>query len=99
MSEHTPGPWECIPKINASENHKGFFVRAKKVTNDGKWSLAEVHPGDVGQAYRVVETPGHREAGGIVTRPKGVVLMRKFPVTHLKRLGPEMIVDHFASRP
>lgn len=46
MSEHTPGPWECIPKINASENHKGFFVRAKKVTNDGKWSLAEVHPGD-----------------------------------------------------
>lgn len=44
--KHTPGPWEFVPKLTASENHKGFFVRAKKATRDGKWALAEVQPGD-----------------------------------------------------
>jgi hypothetical protein len=43
---HTPGPWEFVPKITASENHKGFFIRAEKVTRNGKWALAEVQPGD-----------------------------------------------------
>ena len=44
--KHTPGPWEFLPKLTASENHKGFFVRSEKATGNGKWSLAEVHPGD-----------------------------------------------------
>ena len=44
--KHTPGPWEFVPKLTASENHKGFFVRAEKATKNGKWALAEVQPGD-----------------------------------------------------
>ena len=44
--KHTPGPWEFLPKLTASENHKGFFVRSKKATGNGKWSLAEINPGD-----------------------------------------------------
>lgn len=46
MSKPTPGPWEFVPKLTASENHRGFFVRAMKATRDGKWALAEVQPGD-----------------------------------------------------
>lgn len=46
MSKHTPGPWEFVPKLTASENHRGFFVRAEKATRNGKWALAEVQPGD-----------------------------------------------------
>lgn len=46
MSAHTPGPWEFVAKLSASENHKGFFVRAEKVTKNGKWALAVVQPGD-----------------------------------------------------
>lgn len=42
----TPGPWEYVPKLSGSENHKGFFIRAEKTTRNGKWSLAEVQPGD-----------------------------------------------------
>ena len=44
--KHTPGPWEFVPKLTASENHRGFFVRAEKATRNGKWALAEVQPGD-----------------------------------------------------
>jgi hypothetical protein len=44
--KHTPGPWEFVPKLTASENHKGFFVRAEKATKNGKWALAEVQPGN-----------------------------------------------------
>ena len=44
--KHTPGPWEFVPKLTASETHKGFFVRAEKATRNGKWALAEVQPGD-----------------------------------------------------
>ena len=43
---HTAGPWEFVPKLSASENHKGFFIRAEKATRNGKWALAEVQPGD-----------------------------------------------------
>ena len=43
---HTPGPWEFVPKLTASENHRGFFIRAEKPTKNGKWALAEVQPGD-----------------------------------------------------
>jgi hypothetical protein len=42
----TPGPWEFVAKLSGSENHKGFFIRAEKVTRNGKWALAEVQPGD-----------------------------------------------------
>lgn len=42
----TPGPWEFTSKLTASENHKGFFIRAEKATRNGKWALAEVQPGD-----------------------------------------------------
>jgi len=42
----TRGPWEYVPKLTASENHHGFFVRAEKATKDGKWALAMVQPGD-----------------------------------------------------
>jgi hypothetical protein len=42
----TLGPWEFTAKLSASENHKGFFVRAEKATRNGKWALAEVQPGD-----------------------------------------------------
>jgi hypothetical protein len=42
----TPGPWEFVAKLTASENHRGFFIRAKKPTRNGKWALAEVQPGD-----------------------------------------------------
>lgn len=42
----TPGPWVYVPKLSASENHKGFFVRAEKSTNNGYWALADVQPGD-----------------------------------------------------
>ena len=45
-TNHTPGPWEYVPKLTASENHKGFFVRAEKTDRHGKWALAEVQPGD-----------------------------------------------------
>jgi hypothetical protein len=45
-AKHTPGPWEFVPKLTASENHKGFFIRAQKATRDGKWALADVQPGD-----------------------------------------------------
>ncbi len=44
--QHTQGPWEFVSKITGSENHKGFFIRAEKVTRNGKWALAEVQPGD-----------------------------------------------------
>ena len=44
--KHTPGPWEFVPKLTASENHKGFFVRTEKATRNGKWAIAEVQPGD-----------------------------------------------------
>lgn len=43
---HTPGPWEYVPKLTASENHKGFFIRAEKAARNGKWALADVQPGD-----------------------------------------------------
>lgn len=43
---HTPGPWEFVPKLTASENHKGFFIRAQRATRDGKWALADVQPAD-----------------------------------------------------
>ena len=43
---HTPGPWEFVPKLTGSENHRGFFVRADKANKHGKWALAEVQPGD-----------------------------------------------------
>lgn len=46
MMKHTPGPWEFVPKLTASADHKGFFVRAEKATRDGKRALAEVQPGD-----------------------------------------------------
>lgn len=46
MSKFTAGPWEFVPKLTASENHKGFFVRAEKTTRNGKWAFAEVQPGD-----------------------------------------------------
>lgn len=42
----TPGPWEYVQKLTASQNHKGFFIRAEKATRNGKWALAEVQPGD-----------------------------------------------------
>jgi hypothetical protein len=42
----TPGPWEYVSKLSASENHKGFLVRTEKATRNGKWALAEVRPGD-----------------------------------------------------
>lgn len=45
-SAHTPGPWEFVAKLSASENHKGFFIRAEKATRNGKWALAEVQPAD-----------------------------------------------------
>ena len=45
-TDHTPGPWEFVPKITASENHRGFSVRAEKANKHGKWALAEVQPGD-----------------------------------------------------
>lgn len=44
--KHTPGPWEYTAKLTASENHKGFFIRAEKPARNGKWALAEVQPGD-----------------------------------------------------
>ena len=44
--KHTPGPWEFVPKLTASENHRGYFIRAEKATRNGKWALAEVQPGD-----------------------------------------------------
>lgn len=40
---HTPGPWECFPKLTASENHRGFVVQ-KSGTH--KWRLADVVPMD-----------------------------------------------------
>lgn len=43
---HTPGPWEYVAKLTASENHRGFFVRAEKATRNGKWALADVQAGD-----------------------------------------------------
>lgn len=46
MSAHTSGPWEFVPKLSASENHKGFFIRAEKASRNGKWALAEVKPSD-----------------------------------------------------
>ena len=45
-TKHFPGPWEFVPKLTGSENHKGFFVRAEKAARNGKWALAEVQPGD-----------------------------------------------------
>ena len=44
--KHTPGPWEFVPKLTGSENHKGFFLRAEKAARNGKWALAEIQPGD-----------------------------------------------------
>ena len=46
MISHTPGPWEFVPKLTASENHRGYFVRAEKTTQTGMWALADVQPGD-----------------------------------------------------
>ena len=46
MTAHTPGPWEYVPMLTASENHKGYFVRAEKAARNGKWALATVQPGD-----------------------------------------------------
>ena len=46
MSAHTPGPWVHIAKLTASENHKGFFIRAQKAARNGLWALADVQPGD-----------------------------------------------------
>src|SRR5574337_1971996 len=40
----TPGPWQYASKLTASENHRGFFVRAPN--RHGMWALAEVLPGD-----------------------------------------------------
>ena len=45
-AQHTPGPWEYVAKLTASENHRGFFIRAEKDNKAGKWALAEVQPGD-----------------------------------------------------
>lgn len=45
-AKHTPGPWEFVSKLTASENHRGYFIRAEKATRNGKWALAEVQPGD-----------------------------------------------------
>lgn len=44
--KHIPGPWEFAPKLTASENHKGFFIRAEKANRTGKFAIAEVQPGD-----------------------------------------------------
>ena len=44
--KHTNAPWEYVPMLTASENHKGYFVRAEKATRNGKWALAKVQPGD-----------------------------------------------------
>lgn len=63
MSKHTPGPWECVPMLTASENHKGFFVRAAKPDGRGLWALATVQPGD--QDGRL----GHANAALIAAAP------------------------------
>jgi hypothetical protein len=41
MSKHTPGPWQYSTKITASENHRGFSIRA------ARWSISDVQPIDV----------------------------------------------------
>ena len=67
-TNHTPGPWEFVPKPTASENHRGFFVRAEKADKNGKWALAEVQPGDedgkIGEANArlIVEAPNMLES-------------------------------------
>jgi hypothetical protein len=38
---HTPGPWRYAAKLSASENHKGYIVRA-----DSGWAVADVWPLD-----------------------------------------------------
>lgn len=44
-AKHTPGPWAYVPMLTASENHKGYFVRAANPAR-GFWALATVQPGD-----------------------------------------------------
>lgn len=43
MTKPTPGPWSFNAKLSASENHRGFTIRA-----EAGWVLADVIPVDEG---------------------------------------------------
>ena len=67
-TKHTPGPWDWHAKLSASENHRGFVIRA----NGSRFQIADVSPldedGDEGRANTllIAAAPELLEAANLV---------------------------------